>query len=104
MNDSADIKAAAESLNAALEKLEQAINPVLSNYQDLKSQNAESESFAQDRARLASELDSAKAEQEKVMAHMTAREKELDILANETTQELERVIRHVQVAMEGLPS
>jgi len=104
MNDSADIKAAAQSLNAALEKLEQVISPVLTNYRDLKSQSAESESFAQDRARLAAELDSAKAEQEKVMAHMTARERELDILANETTQELDRVIRHVQVAMEGLPS
>lgn len=104
MNDSADIKAAAESLNAALQKLEQAISPVLSNYQDLKDQSRESESFAEDRARLAAELDSAKAEQEKIMSNMTAREKELDILANETTQELDRVIRHVQVAMEGLPS
>jgi len=104
MNDSADMKAAAESLNAALQKLEQAISPVLSNYQDLKAQSRESESFAEDRARLAAELDSAKAEQEKIMSNMTAREKELDILANETTQELDRVIRHVQVAMEGLPS
>lgn len=104
MNDSADIKAAADSLNAALEKLEQAISPVLSNYKDLKVQNRESESFSQDRARLAAELDNAKAEQEKILSGVNLREKELDALANETTQELDRVIRHVQVALEGLSS
>lgn len=104
MNDSADIKDAAESLNAALEKLEHAISPVLSKYQDLKAQNIESESFSKDRARLAAELDNAKAEQEKLLTGMSAREKELDALANETTQELDRVIRHVQVALEGMTS
>lgn len=104
MNDSADIKAAADSLNAALEKLEQAISPVLSNYKDLKVQSRESESFSQDRARLAAELDNAKAEQEKILSGVNLREKELDALANETTQELDRVIRHVQVALEGLSS
>ena len=64
MNDSADIKDAAQFLQSALKKLEGAIDPFLISYSQLKSDSTDSESFSQDRARLASELDDVKSEKE----------------------------------------
>lgn len=104
MNDSADIKAAAQSLQSALSKLEGAIDPLLSKVRQLSVQSVESESFFEDRARLASELDNAKADKESLESHMRQREQELDSLAKETSQEIELVMRHVQSALEGMSS
>lgn len=104
MNDSADINVAAQSLQSALKKLEGAIDPLLGRLRKLEEASAESESFAGDRARLAAELDDAKADKEKMYSQLKQREEELEGLAEETTQELDRVIRHVQSTLEGLPS
>ncbi len=104
MNDSADIKAAAQSLQSALSKLEGAIDPLLGKMGTLKAQTAESEGFSQDRARLAAELDNAKADKESVESQMQQREKDLEALATETSQEIEMVMRHVQSALEGIQS
>lgn len=104
MNDSADIKTAAQSLQSALKKLEEAIDPFLSNFAQLKCESTESESFTQDRARLASELDDVKSENEDLERKLASREKEFASLAKESTQEINSVIKSVQVALEGLPS
>ena len=104
MNDSADMKSAAQSLQLALTKLEGALDPLMRNVHQLKAEATESEGFSQDRARLASELDNAKAEAEDLQKKMVAREKEFASLAEESTQELNSVIKTVQIAMEGLPS
>jgi|GEM_PF-1098138 len=104
MNDSADIKTAAQSLQYALTKLEEAIDPFLSRYSQLKEDSSESESFSQDRARLASELDDVKSEKEDLEKRMAAREKEFAAVAQDSTQEINSVIKTVQVALDGLPS
>tara|TARA_R110002020_G_scaffold5185_2_gene21961 strand:- start:452 stop:766 length:315 start_codon:yes stop_codon:yes gene_type:complete len=104
MNDSADIKTAAQSLQSALKKLEGAIDPFLNNYAKLQSDSSESESFTQDRARLASELDDVKSEKEELEKKMASREKEFAAVAAESTQEINSVIKTVQTALEGLPS
>ena len=111
MNDSADIQTASEKLQLALEKLEEAVSPLLSELGQLKAKSAESESFTQDRSRLAAELDSTKADQEKLESEhkeltekLQVREGQFKSLAHETHLELDRVIRHVEGALERLPS
>lgn len=104
MSDSADIKMAAQSLQSALKTLEGAIDPFLSKYSRLKAESTESESFSQDRARLASELDDVKSEKEDLEKKVASREKEFASVAAESTQEINSVIKTVQTALEGLPS
>jgi len=104
MTDSADIKLAAQSLQAALKKLEGAIDPFLNRYSQLQAESTESESFSQDRARLASQLDDIKSEKEDLEKKVASREKEFAAVAAESTQEINSVIKTVQVALEGLPS
>lgn len=104
MNDSADIKAAADSLQSALSKLESAIDPFLRRLSQLQVESTESESFSQDRARLASQLDDIKSEKMDLEQKMSSREKEFAAVAAESTQEINSVIKTVQIALEGLPS
>jgi len=96
MNDSADIKLAAEKLNAALANLEEALDPMVSDLVRLRKVESESESFAVDRTKLANELDEAKAKE----AHYSDRELEFRRLADETTAELDKVISKVQNVLE----
>jgi len=96
MNDSADMKAAAEKLSAALQNLEHALDPMLGELSRLKSVASESENFVEDRARLAQELDDAKANE----AKYSDREAEFRRLADETTAELDQVITKVQNVLE----
>jgi len=84
--------------------LESAVLPLGKKVSQLEKVSTEAEVFSRDRAKLASELDIAKAEHEAMEANMNKREKEFESLADETTQELDRVIRHVQSTLERLPS
>jgi len=95
MTDSADIKMAAERLQQALRKLEGSLDPLLGRLSQLERESVESQSFEQDRAALAAKLDEAKSREEDYQA----REKEFAQLADETTQELDRVIRQVSSAL-----
>lgn len=96
MNDSADIRVAAEKLNAALKNLEAAVDPMLADLSDLKQFKNESENFVEDRAKLAQALDEAKARG----AQFDGREAEFRRLADETTNELDQVIAKVQNVLE----
>lgn len=103
MSDSADMRGAADKLNAALANLEAALDPMLSDLARLRKVESESEGFVEDRARLAQELDDAKARESDFEAHAASyrdREAEFQRLANETTAELDQVIAQVQNVLE----
>jgi len=95
MNDSADMKVAADRLQNALRSLEGALDPLLERVSVLERSAKEAATLSEDRASLASELDEAKAKTEA----FDAREKEFNVLADETTAELDRVIRQVRQAL-----
>lgn len=95
MNDSADIKIAADRLVEALTKLESSLDPLLEKVGRLEKQAEESGDFTKDRAKLARELDAATAREKE----FEEKEAEFSALADETTTELERVIRQVQQAL-----
>ncbi len=95
MNDSADIKTAAERLQSALRSLEGSLSPLLDKVGRLEAEAKEAEAMNVDRAELAAKLDDSKAKEE----NFAAREKEFTVLADETTQELDRVIRQVRTAL-----
>jgi len=111
MNDSADIKAAADRLQSALKSLEGSLSPLLDKVTRLETEVKEAETMSADRAELAAKLDSstAKEEDSELAAKLdsstakeedfAAREKEFNALADETTQELDRVIRQVRTAL-----
>ena len=96
MNDSADIKMAANRLQQALRTLEGSLNPLLERVSRLESSARETETLKQDRVSMAADLDNAKAREQS----FAAREAEFNALADETTQELDRVIRQVRGALE----
>ena len=95
MNDSADIKMAIDRLQQALQKLESSIDPLLTKVTKLEKVAAESEDFNSDRAELAQKLDASAARAKE----FEAREAEFADLAEDTTQELERVIAQVRQAL-----
>jgi len=96
MNDSADIKMAAERLANALEKLEQNLDPMLAEFSRLERVASESEGFASDRTRLATELDEAKA----LQGQYRDREEEFRRMAGQTKSELDQAITQVKNVLE----
>lgn len=102
MNDSVDIKAAADRLGDSLRTLEEALGPMLEKMSKLEKQAQEAGDFEADRSALARKLDDAAAREadfEKMQAEFKAREEEFSSLADETTRELDRVIRQVKDAL-----
>ena len=97
MNDSADMKLAADRLQNALRSLEAALDPLIERVSVLEASAKEAAALSEDRALLAARLDAAKAESDK----FEAREKEFNQLADETTAELDSVIRQVRHALGG---
>ena len=95
MNDSADMKLAADRLQNALRSLEGVLDPLLDRVSVLETSAKEAATLSEDRAALATQLDEAKAKSE----NFEAREKEFNALADETTAELDRVIRQVREAL-----
>lgn len=95
MNDSADIKTAADRLQSALRSLEGSLSPLLEKVSRLEIEAKEAETMNTDRAALAAKLDESTAKENQ----FAAREKEFNALADETRQELDRVIRQVRTAL-----
>lgn len=95
MNDSADIKIAADRLQQALRKLEDSLDPLLNKVGRLEKIASEADDFGKDRAALARKLDEAAAREEA----FREKEAEFSALADETTEELDRVIQQVKVAL-----
>ena len=118
MTESADLKIAADRLQRALQSLEESLEPIVHKVRSLEQSLAEAGDFDTDRATLASQLDEAVAREQENDARtkeleardqerqaqakeFEAREKEFSDLAQETTQELDRVIRQVKHVLEG---
>ena len=116
MNDSADIKLAADRLGEAIGTLEGALGPILSRIAELEKRASEADSFETDRADLARQLDQSEAravdfeareqdfrERETAFAAKEAafegRETEISQLAAETRRELDFVIDQVRAAL-----
>lgn len=99
MNDSVDIKTAQQKLQKALKSLEGSLTPLLSRIDSLEAQASEAGAFSEDRSRLASELDLAQANLSEAQTKFKAREQEFESLADETTKELDRVIKQVRAAL-----
>ncbi len=95
MNDSADIKFAADRLQEALKKLEGALDPLLEKVGRLEKTAIEAEDFGKDRASLARRLDESAVREKE----FEEKEAEFSALAEETTSELDRVIRQVKQAL-----
>lgn len=106
MNDSVDIKTAANRLQNALENLEGSLSPLLDKVNTLQRAADDAQSFEQDRAQLAAKLDAAQSDAQDRQAALenqhsvfAAREAEFKSLAEATTQELDSVIRQVRSAL-----
>jgi len=97
MSDGVDMNEAAKALQTALSKLEGSLSSLLSKVSRLEKAEQDGQAFSEDRARLASELDLAKSQNEQHQA----REAEFSALAAQTTQELDRVIADVQRALQA---
>ena len=116
MNDSADIKLAADRLSEAIGSLEGVLGPMVSRIAKLEKMASEAQNFEADRADLARQLDQSEAravdfdsretefkEREAAFAQKEAafenRESEVAELAAETRRELNHVISQVRAAL-----
>jgi|GEM_PF-1553608 len=93
---------AANRLQDALKSLEGALTPMASRLKALEAGSEEASTLQEDRARLARELDDAKAlnaQYASKEAQWEQTEKEFSELAGETMAELDAVIRQVQHAL-----
>lgn len=84
MTDTSEVSVAANELEAALSDFERAILPIIKRVQQLEEKANQFEAFEADRAELARKLDAA-----------AKRESEFKSLAQETREELDRVIAQV---------
>jgi len=78
MTDSADIKSAKQSLDAALESLETGLGQIMSRIKTLEASANDSDAFREDRAKLAGQLDEMAAEAEAAKEKLTSREAEFN--------------------------
>ena len=96
MTDSHDIKIAANRLQEALRSLEAALDPLVARVTQLEKMASVAQDFEADRANLAGRLDEAATREKEFQAH----EAEFNALAEETTQELDRVIGQVKKVLD----
>jgi len=97
MNDSADIKTAANRLKAALAALDDSLGSTITRIQSLEKVAKEAETFQEDRAQLATLLDESTAKE----AAFAERETEFKALAESSTRELDAIISQVEQALSG---
>lgn len=95
-SDSLSIKDAANRLQDAIARLERKLAPMRDKVSALERQVQSGAAFEEDRARLASELDEAKAK----AAEHDAREREFAALANETVREMDDVMSQLRKTLE----
>lgn len=101
-SDSPSILGAAENLQTALKKLETALMPLQARLKMLEAGAENAALLEEDRARLANDLDAAKAKElsakEREEAYI-AREAEFSQLAEETMREMDAVVAQVKMAL-----
>ena len=92
MDNSIDMRGAADRLQSALKSLETALDPLIQKVNQLENSVKESGNFEADRAGLAAQLDEAKAREKTYIE----RQSMMSMLADETTKEIDRAIKEVQ--------
>jgi len=92
MNDSADMKTAADRLQSALADLEGQLVPLLKKVNQLETLAKTAESFKADRAHMAVQLDESQSREQA----LTAQKEQFTQLAEETRQELDGAISQIK--------
>ena len=104
MADSAphlSLKTAADQLTDALDALDAALDPVLARLSRAEDRVSETEGFAEDRSRLASELDAATARARDLETQLASREAEFQRLSKDTRAEIDATIGVLRDALRG---
>jgi len=95
MTQNSTVKDAADRLQRALKTLENSLGPMIDKVATLERQSLDAQSFKEDRARLAAQLDEATLREKS----FKEREVEFSKLADETTRTLDSVISQVVHAL-----
>ena len=100
MTDSADIKSAKLALSNAVDSLEAGLSDLMKRMQSLEASANDSESFREDRTKLAGQLDEMAAAAEAAKTRLASREAEFIKITQDSEAELDRVMGAVRGALE----
>ncbi len=100
MNDSADIDSAKAALDDSVDSLEAGVTQLLSRMKTLEDGANDSETFREDRAKLAGQLDEMAAQAEAAQNALAQREADFTKLTQDSEAELDRVMTVVRGALE----
>lgn len=100
MTDSADIKSAKQALTKAVDSLEAGLSDIMTRMQALEASANDTETFREDRTKLAGQLDEMAAEAEAAKTQLASREAEFIKLTLDSEAELDRVMGAVRGALE----
>jgi len=100
MTDSSDIKSAKLALDKAIDSLEVSLGEIMTRMTALETSANDSETFREDRVKLAGQLDEMAAEAEAAKNQLASREAEFIKLTQDSEAELERVMGVVRGALE----
>jgi len=100
MTDSADIKAAKLALTQAVDSLEASLSEIMTRMSALETSANDSETFREDRAKLAGKLDEMAAAAEAAKNKLASREAEFVKITQDSEAELDRVMGVVRGALE----
>ena len=100
MTDSADMKSAKLALDQAVDSLEASLSDLMTRMKTLESSANDSETFREDRVKLASQLDEMAAEAEAAKNRLSSREAEFIKITQEGDAELHRVMGVVHGPLE----
>ena len=100
MTDSADIKSAKLVLETAVDTLEANLGALMTRMKMLEASANDSETFREDRVKLAGQLDEMAAAAEAAKSQLATREAEFIKMAQEGEAEIDRVMGVVRGALE----
>lgn len=100
MTDSVDIKSAKIALSNAVDSLETGLSNLMKRMRSLEASASDSESFREDRTKLAGQLDEMAAVAEAAKTRLASREAEFIKITQDSEAELDRVMGAVRGALE----
>ena len=100
MTDSADMKSAKQALDKAVDSLEASLGDLMTRMTALETSANDSETFREDRVKLAGQLDEMAAAAEAAKNQLASREAEFIRITQDGEAELDRVMSVVRGALE----
>lgn len=100
MTDSADMKSAKLALDQAVDSLEASLSELMTRMKTLETSANDSDTFREDRVKLAGQLDEMAAEAEAAKNRLSSREAEFIKITQDGEAELDRVMGVVRGALE----